>query len=283
MSNEKKPDIEPQMGLERKEVALDDKKEPVHISNDGKLVLENKVAIVTGGSLGIGRATALKLAENGAHVAINYRKHDAEAKEAVKQIEAMGRKGLVVKADVSNFDDAQSMVTQVKEKLGGLDILVCNAGINWDGVIWKMTEEQWDTVININLKGFFNYIRAAAPVFKEQKHGKIVNVSSINGLRGKFGQTNYSASKGGIIALTKTVSRELGRSNVNVNCIAPGMIETEMSKNIPEEFLQKAVDETVLGRIGTSADVGNLVVFLCSDNARHITGEVIKIDGGQYI
>jgi len=247
------------------------------------LGLENKIAIVTGGSLGIGRATALRLAEEGANVAINYRKHDTEAKEVVKAVETMGRKGLAVKADVSNFKDAENMVSEVKGKLGGLHILVCNAGINWDGVIWKMTEEQWDSVININLKGYFNYIRAAAPIFKEQKYGKIVNISSINGMRGKFGQTNYSASKGGIIAFTKAVARELGRYNVNVNCIAPGMIETEMSKNIPEEFLKKAADETVLGRLGKSRDVANLVAFLCTEGSKHITGEVIKIDGGQYI
>lgn len=247
------------------------------------LGLENKVAIVTGGSLGIGRATALRLAEEGANVAINYRKHDTEAKEVAKAVDTMGRKGLAVKADVSNFKDAENMVSEVKDKLGGLHILVCNAGINWDGVIWKMTEEQWDSVININLKGYFNYIRAAAPIFKEQKYGKIVNISSINGLRGKFGQTNYSASKGGIIAFTKAVARELGRYNVNVNCIAPGMIETEMSKNIPEEFLKKAADETVLGRLGKSQDVANLVAFLCTEGSKHITGEVIKIDGGQYI
>lgn len=245
--------------------------------------LEGKVAIVTGGSLGIGAAIALALAREGVDVAINYRKHDAEAKAIVEQINSMGRKGLAVKADVAKTDDAENMVKKVQDELGGLDILVCNAGINMDSVIWKMSEEQWDNVMAVNLKGYFNYARAAAPIFKEQKHGKIVNITSINGLRGKFGQSNYSASKGGIIALTKTLAKELGRYNVNANSVAPGMIGTEMMLRLPEEWKQKAVDETVLGRIGTPEDVGNVVVFLCSERARHITGEIIKVDGGQYI
>jgi 3-oxoacyl-[acyl-carrier protein] reductase len=247
------------------------------------LGLEGKSAIVTGGSMGIGTSVALALAREGCDVAINYRRHDKEAKEVARRIKEMGRTGLAVKADVASYEDAQNMVRTVVEKFGRLDIMVCNAGINWDGVIWKMTEEQWDTVINVNLKGYFNYNKAAALVFKDQKGGKIVNISSINGLRGKFGQTNYSASKGGEIAMSKALARELGKFNVNVNVVAPGMVMTEMARNIPPEFLNKAVDETVLGRVASTDDCADLVVFLCSDRARHITGEVIKIDGGQYI
>jgi 3-oxoacyl-[acyl-carrier protein] reductase len=246
-------------------------------------MLEGKCAIVTGGSLGIGRAIALELGKNGANVAINYRKHDKEAKEVVKEIEKLGRKGLAIRADVSKFEDAQKMVEEAKNYFGRIDILVNNAGVNWDGVVWKMTEEQWDTVINIDLKGCFNYIRAVAPLFREQRFGKIVNITSINGLRGKFGQANYSAAKGGVIALTKTVAKELGKYNVNVNTVAPGMIETDMMVNLPEEIKQKAIDETVLGRLGKPEEVAYLVAFLCSEYARHITGEVIKVDGGQYI
>jgi 3-oxoacyl-[acyl-carrier protein] reductase len=245
--------------------------------------LDNKNAIVTGGSVGIGAAIAIGLAKEGANVALNFRKHDTEAKQVAEEIVKMGRKGLVVQADVSNFDDAQKMVEQVVKEFGGLDILVCNAGINWDGVIWKMTEEQWDKVMDVNLKGYFNYIRAATPIFKEQGHGKIVNITSINGLRGKFGQTNYSASKGGIIALTKALAKEMGKSNVNVNAVAPGMIATEMMLQIPEKYLQIAKDETVLGRIGDPEDVSNVVSFLCSEKSKHVTGSVIKVDGGQYI
>ncbi|MEW6742229.1 MAG: 3-oxoacyl-ACP reductase family protein [Planctomycetota bacterium] len=247
------------------------------------LGLEGKSAIVTGGSVGIGTAIALTLAREGCDVAINYRRHADEAEALVARIGEMGRKGLAVRADVASFQDAHNMVGKVLEEFGRLDIMVCNAGITWDGVIWKMTEEQWDTVINVNLKGYFNYNRAAAVVFKDQKHGKIVNISSINGLRGKFAQTNYAASKGGEIALTKSLARELGKFNVNVNCVAPGMVMTEMAEKIPQEFLVKAMDETVVGRFASPEDCANLVVFLCSDRSRHITGEVIKIDGGQYI
>lgn len=245
--------------------------------------LENKSAIVTGGSLGIGTAIALALAKEGVNVAINYRRHATEANEVVKKIEAMERKGLAIQADVASSKDAENMVSTVLKEFGSLDILVCNAGINRDNVIWKMTEEEWDAVITTNLKGYFNYLRAVAPIFREQKSGKIVNITSINGLRGKFGQANYSASKGGIIALTKTLAKELGKYNVNVNAVAPGMTETEMAQNIPKEFLQKAIDETVLGRLAKPEDIANVVVFLCTEKARHITGEIIKVDGGQYI
>ncbi len=245
--------------------------------------LEGKSAIVTGGSLGIGTAIALKLAEYGANVAINYRKHKDEAEEVVSKVEAMGRKGLVVQADISSFNEAEKMVNKVISEFDGIDILVNNAGINWDGVIWKMTEEQWDRVIEVNLKGYFNYIRAVAPIFREQKSGKIVNVTSINGIRGKFGQANYSASKAGIIGLTKTVARELGKYGINVNAVAPGLIETDMVREAPENVRQMALEEIVLKRIGQPEEVANVVAFLCSDLARHITGEVIKVDGGQYI
>jgi len=245
--------------------------------------LKGKSAIITGGSLGIGAAIAIELAREGANVAINYRKHDTEAKEVAKKIEKLGKKCLVVKADVTSFNDAESMFKLVIKEFGGLDILVCNAGINKDRVIWKMDEKDWDNVINVNLKGYFIYNKLAASHFKEQRSGKIVNITSINGLRGKFGQTNYSASKGGIISLTKALAKELGKFNVNVNAVAPGMVITEMAKSIPPEFLQKAVDETVLGRIATTEDIAHVIVFLCSEKARHITGEIIKVDGGQYI
>ena len=247
------------------------------------LGLEGHVAIVTGGSVGIGTAIALDLAREGCDVALNYRRHDTEAKKVVEDITAMGRRGMAVQADVSSHADAQKMVTRVVEEFGRLDIMVCNAGINWDGVIWKMSEQQWDQVINVNLKGYFNYNKAAALIFKDQKRGKIVNISSINGLRGKFAQTNYSASKGGEIAMSKALAKELGKFNVNVNVVAPGMVMTDMARNIPAEFLNLAIDETVLGRIAAPDDVAHLVTFLCSDRARHITGEIFKVDGGQYI
>ncbi len=245
--------------------------------------LQSRVAIVTGGSLGIGKAIALDLAVNGADVAINYRKHDAEAKGVVAEIEKMGRRGLAIQADVACFADAQRMVDTVIQTLGRLDILVNNAGINRDGVIWKMTEAQWDEVLATNLKGYFNYIRAAAPVFKEQGSGRIVNITSINGLRGKFGQSNYAATKAGIIGLTKSIARELGKFQVTVNAVAPGLIETDMVKQAPQNVRDMALAEILLGHLGQPEDVAFAVTFLCSDRARHITGQVIQVDGGQYL
>lgn len=245
--------------------------------------LKGKVALVTGGSMGIGTAISLDLAKNGADVALTYRKHGEEAKAIAEEINAMGRKGQDYQIDVADFDAVQKLVDNIKEEFGGIDILVNNAGMNWDGVIWKMTEEQWDAVINVDLKGTFNFIRAVAPFFREQKSGKIINITSINGIRGKFGQTNYSAAKAGAIGLTKTVARELGKYNVNVNSIAPGMILTDMFKKLPDEFKQKAADETVVNRLGEPEDIAYLVTFLASERSKHITGEVIKVDGGQYI
>jgi len=245
--------------------------------------LEGRVALVTGGSMGIGTAICLDLARNGADVALTYRKHGEEAKAIAEQVEKMGRKANAYAVDVSDFEKVQALVGEVMTDFGRLDILINNAGMNWDGVIWKMTEEQWDAVINVDLKGTFNFIRAVAGQFKEQKSGRIINITSINGLRGKFGQTNYSAAKAGVIGLTKALARELGRSNVCVNAVAPGMILTDMFKDLPEEFKQKAADETVFNRLGEPDDVAHLVTFLAGDKSRHITGEVIKVDGGQYI
>ncbi len=245
--------------------------------------LDNMSAIVTGGSLGIGSSIAKRLAKYGANVAIIDRKNREEADSVVEEIRAMGRKCLVVQADVSKFDDAAKIINQVREEFGGLDILVNNAGINLDAVIWKMTEEQWDTVLDINLKGYFNYIRHVAPIFRDQKHGKIVNVASINGIRGKFGQANYASSKAGIIGLTKTIAKELGKYSVNVNAVAPGLILTEMMKETPDSVKEMALNEIVLKRIGLPEEVADVVAFLCSDMSRHVTGEVIKVDGGQYI
>ena len=245
--------------------------------------LEGKVALVTGGSMGIGTSVCMDLAKNGADVALTYRKHGDEAKAIAEEITKMGRKAKAYKVDVSDFDGVQNLVNEVVKDFGHLDILINNAGMNWDGVIWKMTEEQWDRVIGVDLKGTFNFIRAAAPVFKEQKSGKIVNITSINGMRGRFGQSNYSAAKAGAIGLTKTIAKELGRSQVNVNAVAPGLIETEMITSMPEDFKKNSRAETVFDRLGTPEEVATVVTFLCTEKARHITGEVIKVDGGQYI
>ena len=245
-------------------------------------LLQGRVALVTGGMKGIGLAISEDLAAHGAHVAACGRSMDA-ADEFKETVERHGVKGLPLQADVSDHQRTFEVVEEVRETLGGLDILVLNAGLNRDGVVWKMNEDQWDTVMGADLKGLFNYTRAVSPIFREQKFGRIIVISSINGLRGKFGQSNYAAAKAGGIGFSKAVAKELGRAQVTVNVVAPGMVRTAMADNIPEKFIKIAEDETVLGRIADPEDVAGLVTFLASDRARHITGEVIKVDGGQYI
>jgi len=249
------------------------------------MLLEGKNAIVTGGSQGIGAAIAQDLAREGANVCLTYRKHEEEAQKYAEKIRDLGRKALAVKCDIASFKDAAATVQAAIEAFGSLQVLVNNAGMNWDGVSWKMTEEQWDRVIEVNLKGYFNFIRHTAPIFKERKYGKIINITSINGLRGKFGQMNYSASKAGIVGLTKSLSKELGAFGVNVNAVAPGLIETAMLRESEarDKIIDMAMAEIVLKRVGQPEDLAYVVSFLASDKARHITGEVIKVDGGQYI
>ena len=246
-----------------------------------QLGLEGKRALVTGGSSGIGLATAHALAEEGCSVAVVDRQPPPAG--VLDELSKGGRRAEFLAADVRDADQAHSTVAKVHEMLGGLDILVCSAGITSDATVWKMTDAQWDDVVDVNLKGTFNYNRAAASLFMEQKAGKIVNISSINGLRGKFGQANYSASKGGVIGLSKTLARELGKFGINVNVVAPGMVLTEMMRGLPPDVIEKAVDETALGRLATPGDCAAAVVFLCSEPARHITGEVMQVDGGQYL
>ena len=249
------------------------------------MLLEGKNALVTGGSQGIGAAVSLELAREGANICLTYRKHEAEAKEYAAEITAMGRKALALQCDIASFAQAEEVVKSAIAELGRVDILVNNAGMNWDGVSWKMTEEQWDRVLEVNLKGYFNFTRHVAPLLKEQKYGRIINVTSINGLRGKFGQTNYSASKAGIIGYTKALAKELGAFDVTVNAVAPGLIETAMLKESEarDKIIGMAMGESALKRVGQPEDLAYLVAFLASDKARHITGEVIKVDGGQYI
>ena len=249
------------------------------------MLLKDKNAIVTGGSQGIGTATSLMLAEEGANVCLTYRKHKEEAEEVKQQIENMGRKAICVRCDIASFSEVENVVNAAVEAFGALHILVNNAGMNWDGVCWKMTEEQWDRVLEVNLKGYFNFTRHVSPLFKEQKNGRIINVTSINGMRGKFGQSNYAASKAGIIGYTKAVAKELGAFGVTVNAVAPGLIETAMlmQSDARDKIIELALAEIVLKRVGQPEDLANVIAFLASDKARHVTGEVIKVDGGQYI
>jgi 3-oxoacyl-[acyl-carrier protein] reductase len=244
------------------------------------LELEGQVALITGAGRGIGAGIARGLARAGCDVALVD--VDVAAAEAVAAaIRATGRRAMALRADVANVAEAERSVTAVHEAMGRLDHLVCNAGITRDAMIWKMAEASWDEVIDVNLKGCFAYCRAVAPVFRAQGRGHIVNIASINGLRGKAGQSNYSASKAGVIALTRTLARELGPRGINVNCIAPGMVRSEMTDRLPAEVVARATAESALGRIAEPEDVAAVVVFLCSSGARHVTGEVIRVDGGQ--
>lgn len=245
------------------------------------LELAGQAALVTGAGRGIGAAIAREFARAGCDVALVELGAFDEAQSLADELRRSGRRALALRADVSDVGAAEQTVAAAVEAFGRLDHLVCNAGITRDAMIWKMTEDAWDQVIDVNLKGCFAYCRAVAGLFRTQQHGRIVNIASVNALRGKAGQANYAASKAGIVALTRTLARELGPKGVNVNCVAPGMVRTEMAANLPPAILEKAIAETALGRIAEPEDVARVVVFLCSEAARHITGEVIRVDGGQ--
>jgi len=247
------------------------------------LGLAGRAALVTGAGRGIGAAIAKALAHEGCDVALVDRVVDDAARDVAKAVESAGRRSLAIAADVRDFAAAEAAVARTVETFGRLDILVGNAGIAADAMSWKMSEQQWDDVLDVNLKGCFAYARAAAPVLRERRGGRIVFIASINGLRGKAGQANYAASKAGVVALGKTLARELGRAGVTVNVVAPGMVRTPLTEALPVEVLQRAVDEAALGRIATPEDIADAVVFLCSDRARHVTGAVIRVDGGQNI
>jgi NAD(P)-dependent dehydrogenase (short-subunit alcohol dehydrogenase family) len=238
-----------------------------------KMDFTNQVVVITGGSGGIGLTTAKLFIESGAHAVCVDMQPPQESLANCRYL----------KADVANFEEVQKCVANILAEEKSIACLINNAGISKDAPIWKMAETEWDAVLNVNLKGAFNFIHHLAPHFRARQRGKIVNVSSINGLRGKFGLANYAASKAGLIGLTKTVAKELGRYNVNVNAVAPGYILTPLTRNLPQQVLDQALAETVLGRLGQPEDVANTILFLCSDLAKHITGEVIKVDGGQYI
>jgi len=247
------------------------------------LELAGQTAVITGGGRGIGAAVAQALAGEGCHVALVDAGAFEEARAVADAIRAGGGRAIALEADVSDVGAAERCVAAALQEFGRVDILVANAGVARDAVVWKMTEAQWDEVLDVNLKGCFAYCRAIAPALRAQKHGRIVTIASINGLRGKFGQANYAASKAGVIALTKTLARELGSAGVTANCVAPGLVRTEMTASLPAEVVENAKRESALGRVAEPEDVAQAVAFLCSARARHITGTVMKVDGGQYI
>jgi 3-oxoacyl-[acyl-carrier protein] reductase len=247
------------------------------------LELQGRIALVTGGSQGIGAAVCSELARQGCDVAFTFVGPGKPAKAVAAAVVATGRRALSLSADSAKTDETEAVVARVLGELGGLDILVCNAGITRDSVIWNLSDEAWDDVIAVNLRGYFTFARAAARHFKDRKRGRIVNITSINGQRGKFGQANYAAAKGGVNTLTRTLARELGKFGTTVNAVAPGMVDTEMAAALAPEVRRRAVAETVLGRLATPEDIAHMVAFLCSDYAKHVTGQVINVDGGQLI
>lgn len=242
-------------------------------------LLKNKVAIVTGGSNGIGRTTSEKFAEEGATVVV-WDVSIEKGKELEKELIDKGHEALFQNVDASKTDEVTKALAQVVEKYGSVDVLVNNAGITRDATLLKMTEEQWNQVININLTGVFNCSKAVAAVMVENGGGSIINASSVVGLYGNFGQTNYSATKAGVIAMTKTWAKELGRKGIRVNAVAPGFILTDMVKAMPEEVLEKMSAKVPLGRLGTPEDIANIYVFLASPLANYINGATISVDGG---
>lgn len=245
--------------------------------------LEGKKALVTGASRGIGRAIAIALAEAGADVAVNYSGSEQAAAETAEAIRALGRQAIIMKANVGQAAEFEDMVKQVVEQFGTIDILVNNAGITRDNLIMRMKEEEFDQVIETNLKGVFNGIKAVTRPMMKQRSGKIINISSVVGVLGNPGQANYVAAKAGVIGLTKASARELAARNITVNCVAPGFIQTDMTDKLPEDLKQSLAGQIPLAKLGAAEDIANAVRFLASDAASYMTGQTIHVDGGMYM
>ncbi|MCX7682922.1 MAG: 3-oxoacyl-[acyl-carrier-protein] reductase [Anaerolineae bacterium] len=244
------------------------------------LPLENKIAVVTGASRGIGRAVALELARRGAAVVVNYHQNAGAANEVVSAIQATGGRAITVRADVGDFAQAEALIQAALDTFGQIDILVNNAGTTRDQLLMLMKEEEWDEVLRTNLKSVFNCCKAAARPMVRRRQGRIINITSVSGIAGQAGQTNYAASKAGIIGFTRSLAKELGPRNITVNCVAPGFIMTDLTADLPEELKQKGIEATPLRRWGKPEEVAYAVAFLASDEAAFITGATLTVDGG---
>jgi 3-oxoacyl-[acyl-carrier protein] reductase len=246
-------------------------------------MLDNKIALVTGGSRGIGKAIALELADAGAHVMIAYRSAAVEAQQVVDEIKRKGRQSVAYQVDVSVFTQAKDVVEKIVAQFSRLDILINNAGITKDNLLMRMGEEDWDAVIDTNLKSVFNFTKAAIRPMMSQRAGKIVNISSIAGVIGNAGQTNYASSKAGMIGFTKSIAREIGSRNIQVNAVAPGFIETDMTAKLTDEQRQRLAENIPLKRTGKPEEIARVVRFLASPDAEYITGQVLCVDGGMVM
>jgi len=246
-------------------------------------MLKGKCAVITGASRGIGKAIALKLASLGANIVINYRSNEKEAIEIENEIKNMGAEAIIVKGDISKLQEVENLVSVAKGRFGNIDIMVNNAGITKDTLILRMKEEDFDSVIDVNLKGVFNCLKAITPIMVKQKHGKIINLSSVVGITGNAGQVNYSASKAGVIGMTKSLAREVGSRGINVNAVAPGYIETDMTEALGDKYKEEMKKNIPLKRLGKAEDVAEVVAFLASESSNYVTGQVIQVDGGMLM
>ena len=244
--------------------------------------LKDKVALITGGARGIGQAIAMTFAKEGADIVVADVNLEVAQKTA-SEIESLGRKAMALEMDVTNYDLVEAGINKILDKMGKVDILVNNAGITKDNLVLRMSGAEWDAVINVNLKGTFNCIKAVSRPMVKQRSGRIISIASIIGLMGNPGQANYAASKAGIIALTKTIAKELASRNINANAVAPGFIQTEMTAKLSEEIKNKMLEAIPLGKLGTPEDVANVCLFLASQESSYITGQTITIDGGMVM
>lgn len=246
-------------------------------------MLKGKCAIITGASRGIGKAIALKLASLGANIVLNYRSNEKEALEVENEIKNIGVEVLCVKGDISKSEEVENLILKAKERFGNIDIMVNNAGITKDTLLLRMKEEDFDSVIDVNLKGVYNCLKAITPIMVKQKSGKIINLSSVVGISGNAGQINYSASKAGVIGMTKSLAKEVGSRGITVNAVAPGFIETDMTDALGDKFKEEAKKNIPLRRLGKAEDVADVVAFLASEGSNYVTGQVIQVDGGMLM